>query len=124
DQRPDDALSLVFDSAILDVPLEILGGPVVDLTLESDQPVAQIAVRLNEVAPNGESTRVTWGVLNLTHRDGHNDPKPLEVGHRTRAVIKMNEAGHRFSAGSRIRLALSTSYWPIVWPSPVTPNIT
>ena len=41
-----------------------------------------------------------------------------------RVVIKMNETGHRFSAGSRIRLALSTSYWPIVWPSPVTPNIT
>ena len=55
DQRADDALSLVFDSAVLDAPLEILGAPVVELTLKSDQPVAQIAVRLNEVALNGES---------------------------------------------------------------------
>ena len=30
----------------------------------------------------------------------------------------MNEIGHVFPAGHRIRLAISTAYWPIVWPSP------
>jgi hypothetical protein len=30
----------------------------------------------------------------------------------------MNEIGHVFPAGHRIRLAISSSYWPIIWPSP------
>jgi hypothetical protein len=33
--------------------------------------------------------------------------------------IKLNDAGSVFPAGHRIRLALSTAYWPMIWPSPV-----
>jgi hypothetical protein len=32
--------------------------------------------------------------------------------------IKLNDAGSVFPAGHRIRLALSTAYWPMIWPSP------
>ncbi|WP_290647763.1 CocE/NonD family hydrolase C-terminal non-catalytic domain-containing protein [Aquisalimonas sp.] len=38
-----------------------------------------IAVRLSDVAVDDEATRVTYGLLNLTHRDGHDEPKPLEL---------------------------------------------
>ena len=33
-------------------------------------------------------------------------------------AIQLNGVAHRFGAGNRMRIALSTSYWPIVWPSP------
>ena len=80
DQRTDDAWSLVFDGEVLSEPLEILGAPVLDLDIASDQPVATLVARLSDVAPDGKVTRVTYGVLNLTHRDSHESTRPLGAG--------------------------------------------
>jgi hypothetical protein len=118
DQRPDDGRSLTFETEPLAERLEILGAPVVELELAADRPVALVVVRLNAVQPDGVSCLVTYGVLNLTHRDGHEWPEPLEPGTFYRVRVQLNDVAHAFPAGSRIRLALSTSYWPIVWPSP------
>src|SRR5262249_48848388 len=76
DQRVDDGLSLVFETPALVANTDILGAPELDLLLASDKPVAQIAVRLMDVAPDGAALRVSYQVLNLTHRDSHADPKP------------------------------------------------
>ena len=54
------------------------------LELAVDRPSAFVAVRLCDVAPDGASTRVTFGVLNLTHRDGHDDPRPMVAGRARR----------------------------------------
>src|SRR5262249_5001947 len=64
-----------------------------------------------------ESLRVSYGVLNLTHRDRHERPAPLTVGERYRVRVQLNDAGSMFPAGHRVRLALSTAYWPMIWPS-------
>jgi hypothetical protein len=118
DQREDDAGSLVFDSEPLDAPIEILGAPAVMLDVAADRPRALVAVRLNEVRADGASVRVTYGVLNLTHRAGHERAEPLVPGRRYRVRVVLNDAAHAFAASSRIRVAVSTAYWPIVWPSP------
>jgi uncharacterized protein len=118
DQRGDDGCSLTFDSEPLQERTEILGAPVVTLEVAADQPVALIAVRLNDVARGGASTRVTYGLLNLTHRHGHEQPEPLEPGKRYLVRVTMNDVAHAFAAGHKLRLAISTSYWPIVWPAP------
>jgi putative CocE/NonD family hydrolase len=123
DQRVDDAHCLVFDSEPLAASFEILGAPVAMLELECDQPTAQVTLRLCDVAPSGAVTRVTYGVLNLTHRDGHADPRPLEPGKRYSVTVQLNDIGHRFAAGNRLRLAISTSYWPIIWPAPRPVNL-
>jgi len=125
DQRPDDGRSLVFDSEPLGERLEILGAPVVEIELLADSEVAIVAVRLNEVAPDGTSARVTYGLLNLTHRESHERPEPLEVDRRTRVRVQLNDVAHAFPAGHRLRLAVSTAYWPIAWPppSPVTMTV-
>jgi hypothetical protein len=80
--------------------------------------MANLVVRLCDVHPSGESLRVSYGVLNLAHRDGHEKPALLAVGERYRVRIQLNDAGSVFPPGHRIRLALSTSYWPMIWPSP------
>jgi hypothetical protein len=36
----------------------------------------------------------------------------------------MNDVAHAFPPGHRLRLALSTSYWPLVWPSPEPVTLT
>jgi len=123
DQREDDAHSLVFDSAALDAPLEILGAANVTLDIMSDVPIANLAVRLCDVHPSGASLRVSYGVLNLTHRDGHETPSLLAVGQRYQVSIRLNDAGAVIPVGHKIRLALSTSYWPTIWPGPMKASL-
>ncbi len=124
DQRQDDSLSLVYDSEPLDSTIDILGAPELELVLQADQPNMQLIARLNDIAPDGQVARVTYGVLNLTHRDGHETPTPLEPGQTYTVRVKLNDIGHRFRRGHRIRVAISTSYWPMVWPSPVLGTLT
>ncbi len=124
DQRDDDAGSLVFDTEPLEEDLEILGAPRIELELAVDRPVAMIAARLGDVRPDGSITRVTYGLLNLTHRDSHEHPEPLEPGKRYRVSLALNEVGQMFPAGHRIRLSLSTSYWPVAWPPPERVHMT
>jgi putative CocE/NonD family hydrolase len=118
DQRLDDARSLVFDSAPLTEPLEILGAPALTLTVAVDKPVAFVAVRLNEVRPTGESSRVTYGILNLCQRDSSASPAPLEPGRQYKVRVQLDNVGHRFQPGNSLRVAISTTYWPLIVPSP------
>ena len=124
DQRADDARSLVFETPPLDETIEILGAAIATLEVASDRPVANIAVRLCDVHPSGESLRVSFGVQNLTHRDGHETLQPLVPGQRYQVRIQLNDAGVVFPAGHRIRLALSTAYWPMIWPAPEVATLT
>ncbi len=118
DQRDEDGGSLNYDTDPLPAPLEILGAPVVELALHADQPVAMIAVRLSDRLPDDRTTRVTYGVANLCQRDSPEHPEPLEPGRTYRVRVRLNEVAHHFPAGHRVRLQISTSYWPVVWPSP------
>ena len=54
----------------------------------------------------------------------HEHPEPLEPGRRYAVRLQLNDAAHAFPAGHRIRLALSTTYWPIAWPSPEAATVT
>ncbi|MEU3932441.1 CocE/NonD family hydrolase [Streptomyces sp. NPDC029044] len=118
DQREEDGGSLVFDSEPLTEPVEILGSPSVELDLTVSEPVALVAARLSDVSPDGAATRVSYGILNLTRRDSAESPEPLEPGRRYRATIPLNGVAQAFPPGHRIRLSLSTSYWPLAWPAP------
>ena len=73
-------------------------------------------MRLCDVAPDGASTLVSWGLLNLTHRDSHADPQPLVPGQGYSVRIPLDHIAYRLPAGDRLRVAVSTSYWPMLWP--------
>jgi putative CocE/NonD family hydrolase len=124
DQRLDDGLSLCFDGVPLEAALEILGAVEFEAEIASDKPLAQLCVRLCDVAPDGASRRVAYGVLNLTHRDSHSSPSPLEPGVFYRVRVKLNDCGYRFAPGHRLRLAISTAYWPLIWPAPEAATLT
>jgi putative CocE/NonD family hydrolase len=124
DQRIDDGGSLVFDTDPLPEALEILGAPVVELELASDKPQALVAVRLSDVFPSGAATRVSYGLLNLSHRESHEFPSPLQPGRRYRVTVQLNDLGQVVPKGHRLRLAVSTAYWPIAWPSPEPATLT
>jgi len=118
DQREEDGGSLIFDTLPLEEDLEILGAPTLELEISSDKPVATVAARISDVAPNGRATRVTYGVLNLTHRNSHEQPEELEVHTKYRITLDMNYVAQKFPAGNQLRLSISSSYWPLAWPSP------
>jgi predicted acyl esterase len=126
EQSSDDALSLTFDSPRLAESLDVMGEPVFYLRVRSDKPVAKLCARLMEVTPDGHSSFLCYGLLNLTHRDGDETPTALVPRVDYDVRIKGHFACHRFAPGSRIRVALSETWWPVVWPSPeiVTLQIT
>ena len=118
DQRRDDGLSLTFTSAPLSEPLEIFGFPEVTLDVDADRANALVAVRLCDVAPDGTSLLVTRGLLNLTHREGHDEPMPLAPGRRYTVTVRLNGIAQVVATGHRLRVAVSPTYWPFAWPSP------
>jgi len=124
DQREEDGGSLVFDSDVLTERCEILGPPTLQLDVEADRPVAMLAARLSDVQPDGRATRVSYGLLNLTRREDGAEPTALEPGRRYRVELALNCVAQAFPAGHRIRVALSSSYWPLAWPPPESAELT
>jgi predicted acyl esterase len=124
EQTSDDSKSLVFDSIELAADTEIIGIPVAKIRVSANVPVAKLVVRLNEVLPNGQSWLVTYGLLNLTHRDSHEHPTPLIAGTFYDVEIPLYMVAHRFKKGSKIRAAISETLWPLVWTSPEIATLT
>ncbi|MDI7862169.1 CocE/NonD family hydrolase [Rhizobiaceae bacterium n13] len=124
DQRIDDAGSLVFETSPLAEAQTYLGQPVLTLDVSCDAELANLAARLVDVHPDGTATRVSFGVLNLAHRDGNAAPKPLVPGEKTKITIVLDACGYRFKPGHRIRLSISTAYWPMILPGPTDPGLT
>ncbi|WP_415402278.1 CocE/NonD family hydrolase [Tateyamaria sp. SN3-11] len=120
DQRRDDALSATFDSAPLAQETAIVGAPTITLDLSADRPVAQIAVRLNHVHPDGAATRITYGVLNLATCLG----RPLVPGQRESVTLALDHIAYSVPAGHRLRVSISTAYWPLIWPTPEPVELT
>jgi putative CocE/NonD family hydrolase len=118
DQRRDDARSLTFDSAPVTERFELLGQVGLALRLSADRPRAFVAARLCDVAPDGASTVIARGFRNLCHDDDHEGAHEIEPGVPFDVRIAMKATAYAVPAGHRLRLALSTSYWPWLWPSP------
>lgn len=124
DQAVEDGQSVCFDTPPLAEDLEIFGTPVLKLRIGSSRDQGVVIARLNEVDPFGRSARVTYGVLDLRYRHSFSEAVPLQPGEPVEAVVHLCDTGYRFTAGNRIRLALSNRYWPTVWPSGVDETLT
>ncbi len=118
DQREEDGGSLVFDTDPFTERCEILGAPVLELSFASTAPVAMVAVRLSDVAPDGRATRISYGLLNLTHHKGHSEPELLVPGQRYQVAVQFKSMAQALPPEHRLRLAISTSYWSLAWPPP------
>ena len=117
DQRAEDGLAVCFDTAPLDEPLALLGVPEATVCLRADGP-ATVIVRLCDVAPDGASTLVTRGALDLRRHQGMDRTVDVTAATELTVGVAMVAMGYEFAPGHRIRLAVSTAYWPWVWPYP------
>ncbi|WP_284163305.1 CocE/NonD family hydrolase [Frigidibacter sp. SD6-1] len=124
DQREDDAASVCFDGAVLDAPLDLMGAARLRLTLSADRPRANLIARLCDVAPDGSSVRIAHGMLNLCHRHDPGAPVPMVPGKAEEVTLDLDQMAYRLLPGHRLRLALSTTYWPFVWPAAEVATLT
>lgn len=114
DQRLEAGGSLIFDTEPLEKPLDLLGAATLNIRIASDKPDALLAATLSEVLPNGAATRISYGVLNLTHRKGHEDLQKLEPGKFYDIKLKLNHFAQRLGAGNKLRLAISSTNWHLL----------
>ncbi len=124
EQTADDERSVIFDGAVLNEALDIVGAPEFALRFASDLPQALLAVRLCDVFADGRSALITYGYLNLTHYENHETPQALEPGKVYHASFALDQIAYRIPAGHRLRVALATSSWPTLWPSPRQGTVT
>lgn len=124
DQRPDDAGSLAYMTAPLVEPLLVVGNPEVDLWVAADRPIAQVAVRLTAVAPDGASALLARGLLNLTRRRSFAEPEAVVPGEVMAVTVPLTMTAARLPSGHRLRLAVAGAAFPVAWPPPEPVRLT
>jgi len=124
EQTPDDERSLCFDGKITKQNTDIVGAPRVKLQLSGDKPNGHITVRLLDLRPDGTSALITYGLLNLTHRNSHQTPQAVVIDEPFEVTLTLDHIAYRLPAGHRLRIAVSTANWPTVWPSPEIMTLT
>lgn len=81
--------------------LEIARTPVVHLAHSSDNPHADVFLRLSDVDPKGCSTNVSEGFVRLAPVDSSSD-----------VHLELDSVAHRFAAGHRIRIVVAGGSHP------------
>ncbi len=125
DQRGDDALSACFDSKEMAETTDIVGAPRITLDVATDTKRAHLVVRLTDLRPDGSSALITMGIFNLRHRTSREFPEDMVPSKTERIGFALDQIAYRLPKGHRLRIAVSTSYWPFVWPEaePVTATL-
>jgi predicted acyl esterase len=118
DMRPDDAGSLLYDSAPLAETIEIVGLPQVRLRVSADQPLAHWIARLEDVQPEGQASLVAAALLNGSQREDPLKPAPLVPGQVVDLAFDLHFTTWTFRPGHRIRLAVTNAQFPMIWPTP------
>jgi len=118
DQKIDDSKSLTFETDILNEDFKILGSPTLKLKVSSDQDCGMVAARICEINQDGSSHLVTFGIINFAQRKGRERNLKVTKNIFYDILINLNDTGYEFSKGNKIRVSLSTSYWPMAWPLP------
>lgn len=116
DQRSEDAGSLCFDTAPLEEPIDIIGTSTIDFEVSSNATSGLLAVRLCDVDENGSSTLITYGIINLSQRDGREVCAKVEAGTAYRIQYNLNDIAHRIVKGHKLRVSVSNAMWPMAWP--------
>jgi hypothetical protein len=80
--------------------------------------LAHWAVRLEDVLPDGRVALVAGGLINGAQRRSRLRPEPLAPGETADLEFDLHLTTWTFEPGHRIRLAVSNSLFPMIWPTP------
>lgn len=122
DQRPVESRGdvLIFDSGILDSPIEVTGRIAAELFVSSDCPDTDFTVKLTDVYPDGRSMLVCDGILRARFRDSFEKPELMVPGEVYRLNVDLWSTAIVFNRGHRLRVDVSSSNAPRFQPNPNT----
>ena len=103
---------LVYDSAPLERDLDVIGHVRVTLHAASSAVDTDFYAKLIDVYPDGKAINICMGVVRARHRAGLDRQDLLTPGEPVRFDIEMMPTAHRFFAGHRLRLAITSSDFP------------
>ncbi|KXS20556.1 galactose-binding like protein [Gonapodya prolifera JEL478] len=122
DMAPYDSHSITFDSELVVEEFSIAGYPKVSLLVGADAQLAHIVVRLEDVFPDGRVSHITGGLRNMAYINSRDSPEPIKVGNWFHVEFDLHVTTWTFRQGHRIRLAASSSVFPMAWPTPFKMN--
>ncbi len=119
--RPD---VLVYTGDVLTEPVEIIGTVTVDLQAASDARDTDFVAVLTDVHPDGRAVQLgaRIGIRRARYRNGYQREELLTPGKVERHTVELNDIAHRFKAGHRIRLEVTSSSAPYYNPNQNTGN--
>jgi putative CocE/NonD family hydrolase len=120
DRSGDDHRALTYTTAPLAQPLELRGDPEVTVVFQADQPDFPLAAWLADVWPDGRSTLICQGWTSPSRANNG----PLERERTYSLAVPLYSTSYRVPAGHRLRLGISGSHFPLLWPSPRVPTLT
>src|SRR5581483_1506909 len=56
--------------------------------------------------------------------ESHESPTPLEPHKRYRIRLQLRDRAHSFKVGNRVRVAVSSTQWPLIYPAPEAATLT
>ena len=103
---------LCYTTPPLEQPVTVAGLVRASLWAVSDCPDTDWTAKLVEVLPDGRAVGICDGVIRARFRNSLEDPELLEPGRPERYEITLGHVAHRFAAGHRVRLEISSSNFP------------
>ncbi|HQY84338.1 MAG: CocE/NonD family hydrolase [Ilumatobacteraceae bacterium] len=125
DQRSDNAHSITYDW-VHAVESMMMGNGEVALRVRSSASVGHVSVKLCDIAPDGSSTLITRGMLDLAQRGmWPTDPfgelaasaQPIVPGEWIDVTVQFEATTWTLLPGHRLRLAIAGTDWPNCWPA-------
>lgn len=115
---------IIYTSEPLEEPLTVVGMVKAHLTASTDALDTDFIVRILDVDPNGVETKpyLNDGVLRTRYRNGFESTELLEPNETVELTINIQDIAHQFKEGHRIRLQLTSSVFPAVYPNSNTGN--
>lgn len=114
---------LVYTTEALAEPVEVVGRVVLKLFAATDGLDTDFTAKLLDVYPDGRAIRLgpmAAGVKRARYRESYERQVLLTPGRPEEYTIDLFDVGHRFLAGHRIRLEISSSAFPFIDPNPNT----
>ena len=107
--RPD---VLVYTSAPLDAPLEVVGPLRVKLFAATSAVDTDFVAKLSDVDPEGVSRILAEGILRARYREGYDAPRFVVPGSVNDYAIDLVATANVFLPGHRLRLVITSSSFP------------
>jgi len=114
---------LVYTSERLEKSLTVVGDVVVELMFSSSARDTDLVIQLMDVMPDGRSIKLGSGFstqLRLRYREGFEREILMTPGSNYSISINLNQIGHTFLPQHRLRLAITSSFYPWLSPNPNT----